>query len=111
MYDGYHCLLCEGDVFLTTYLPRMQHHVFSHKRKPKEHESTPLWKEFRLQTYFTAKGRIDYFVMTDGEEEGGVSAQASSSVLLTQPEKELFKKLEKEYKDVKCDLEEQATVV
>jgi len=30
---------------------------------------------------------------------------------LTQPEKELFEKLEKDYKDMKCDLEEQATVV
>jgi hypothetical protein len=37
--------------------------------------------------------------------------QASDSVLLTQPKKELFKKLEKDYEDVKCDLKEQATVV
>jgi hypothetical protein len=43
----------------------MQHHMFSHKRKAKEHESTPLWEECRLQTYFTAKGRIDYFVVVD----------------------------------------------
>lgn len=30
---------------------------------------------------------------------------------LTKPEKELFKKLKKDYKDVKCDLEEQVIVV
>jgi hypothetical protein len=30
---------------------------------------------------------------------------------LTEPEKELFKQLEKDYKDMKCDIEEQATVV
>jgi hypothetical protein len=40
-----------------------------------------------------------------------VSKQVSSSVLLTQPKKELFKKLKKDYKDVKYDLKEQATVV
>jgi hypothetical protein len=37
--------------------------------------------------------------------------QASDSVLLTQPEKELFKKLKEDYEDVKCDLEEQVTIV
>jgi hypothetical protein len=48
---------------------------------------------------------IDYFVVVVDEENGRVSA------LLTEPEKELFKKLEKDYKDMKCDLEEQATAV
>ena len=48
VYNGYCCLLCEGDAFLTTHLPRIQHHMFSYKRKAKEHESTPLWKECRL---------------------------------------------------------------
>jgi hypothetical protein len=32
-------------------------------------------------------------------------------MLITEPEKELFEKLEKDYKDVKCDIEEQATIV
>ncbi|KAE9362530.1 hypothetical protein N431DRAFT_475920 [Stipitochalara longipes BDJ] len=52
-----------------------------------------------------------YFVVTDDKEKGGMPEQASDSVLSTQPEKELFEKLEKDYKDVKCDLEEQATIV
>jgi hypothetical protein len=102
--------LCNKDAFLTTHLPQMQHHMFSHKRKAKEHDVTPLWREYRLQTYFTAKGRIDYFVVTDNEEKGGVSARASDSVLLTRPEKELFKNLKKDCKDVKRDLEEQASL-
>ena len=87
------------------------YHMFSHKRKAKEHDVTPLWREYRLQTYFTAKGRIDYFIVIDNEKKGGVSARASDSVLLTRPEKELFKKLKKDCKDVKRDLEEQASIV
>jgi hypothetical protein len=83
----------------------------AHQIKVAVHDKTALWKEVKLQTYFTGHGRIDYFVVVDNKEKGGVSEQASDSVLLTQPERELFKKLEKDYKDVKCDLEEQATVV
>jgi hypothetical protein len=38
-------------------------------------------------------------------------ASSNDAALLTQLEKELFKKLKKDYKDVKCDLKEQATIV
>jgi ABC-type uncharacterized transport system permease subunit len=34
-----------------------------HKRKAKEHKTQPLWEECTLQSYFTAKGMIDYFVV------------------------------------------------
>ena len=85
--------------------------MFSYKRKAKEHESTPLWKECRLQTYFTAKGRIHYFVVVD-EEKGGVSSgTAGDFAPLTEPEEELFMKLEKDYSDVRGDIEEQASIV
>ena len=70
----------------------------------------PLQKECKLQTYFTAKGRIDYFIIAD-EENSGVKGTAQGSILVTEPKKELFEKLEKDYKDVKCDLKEQATIV
>lgn len=40
-----------------------------------------------------------------------MSKQASDPVPLKQPEKELFEQLEKDYKDVKYDVEEQATIV
>jgi hypothetical protein len=55
-------------------------------------------------------GRIDYFVVVD-EENGGVKGTARGSMPVTEPKKELFEKLERDYKNVKCDLEEQATVV
>lgn len=70
-----------------------------------------MWRECKLQTYFTAGGRIDYFVVTYNNAKEGFSGFSNDSALLTEPEKELFEKLEKDYKDVKCDLEEQVTVV
>jgi len=82
----------------------------AHKIKATVHKSCALWRAVKLQTYFTAFGRIDYFVVVD-EESGGVKGTARGSMPVTEPEKELFKKLERDYKDVKCDLKEQATVV
>jgi hypothetical protein len=54
---------------------------------------------------------IDYFVVINNKKKRKVPKQASDSVLLTQPEKELFEKLEKDYKNIKCDLEEQVIIV
>jgi hypothetical protein len=59
-----------------------------------------LWKEVKLQTYFIRHKRIDYFVITDNKERGRVFKQASNSVVLIKPKKELFKKLEKDYKNI-----------
>ena len=110
-YNGFYCLQPECG-YCTRHLPKIKKHIASaHKIKAKKHKFDPLWKGGKLQTYFTGHGRIDYFVVTDDKEKGGVSEQASDSVLLTRPEKELFEKLEKDYRDVKYDLEEQATIV
>jgi hypothetical protein len=109
-YDGVYCLQPQCN-YSTRLLSKMKKHwAACHKTEPKSHESSLSWKECKLQTYFTAKGRIDYFVVVD-EKKGRVSGMARGSVSLTEPEKELFEKLEKDYKDVKCDLEEQATIV
>jgi hypothetical protein len=89
----------------------MRRHIHVYGRKAKEHIATPLWRECRLQTYFTAGSRIDYFTVIDNKEKGGLSKQACDSTNLTQPEKDLFEKLEKDYKDMECDLEEQASIV
>jgi hypothetical protein len=51
------------------------------------------------------KGCIDYFIVMD-EEKGGVSETAEDFALLIELEKELFVKLEKDYIDVKGDIEE-----
>jgi hypothetical protein len=42
-------------------------------------------------------------------ETSGETARGSMSLI--ELEKELFKQLKKDYKDVKCDLKEQATIV
>lgn len=80
-----------------------------YKIKATVHKSYALWREVKLQTYFTAFGRIDYFIVGENPKASVISKD--SSPLVTQPEKELFEKLERDYQDVKCDLEEQATIV
>jgi hypothetical protein len=90
----------------------MRKHMPSvHQIKAAVHEKTALWKEVKLQTYFTGHGRIDYFIVSDNNKKEGFLASGHNAALLTQPEKALFRQLEKDYKDVKCDVKEQATVV
>jgi hypothetical protein len=55
--------------------------------------------------------RINYFIVIDNKEKKGLSKQAYDSINLTQSKKDLFKKLEKDYKDMECDLKEQASIV
>jgi hypothetical protein len=77
------------------------------------------WYYIVLQMYFTAKGRVDYFVVVgvgdDEDYKGGVAVARSGGglwpSLLTGLETELFAKLEQDYKDVEGDLEEQASIV
>jgi hypothetical protein len=109
VYDGFQCLLCSS--FLTIHLPRMRRHMHLHSRKAKEHETTSLWQGCRLQSYFTAGSRVDYFVVTDDTKKGRVPDHGRVAVSSTKPEQELFVKLEKDNKDVKGDIEEQASVV
>jgi len=108
-YGGFDCIQLDCG-YRTRHLRDMRKHLPSiHKIKAKEHENGPLWRECKLQTYFTGKGLIDYFVVAD------VSSQSSRSKLdstrLTKTEEELFVKLEKDYDDVKVDIEEQASIV
>ena len=83
----------------------------AHKIKATIHKSCALWRAVKLQTYFTAFGRIDYFVVVENKDKVGGSRASTGSVLLVEPEKELFTKLEGDFNAVKCDLAEQATVV
>jgi len=62
-----------------------------HQIKAIVHEKTILWKEVKLQTYFTGYGRIDYFIVIDSNKREGFLASGNNSTLLTQLEKELFK--------------------
>ena len=108
-YDGFRCLQ-PGCQYYTRNPRKIKEHVASiHKIKATEHKKSPLWEACKLQTYFTGHGRIDYFVVIE------VPSQSSRSKLdsarLTKTEEELFVKLEKDYDDVKVDIEEQANIV
>jgi hypothetical protein len=70
-----------------------------------EQKNGSLWNEYKLQTYFTIGGRINYFIVID-EENSRVKGITRGSISLIEPEKELFEKLERDYEDVKCDLKE-----
>lgn len=109
-HDGFYCLQPECQ-YGTHHFREMRKHMPSvYRIKAAVHEKTALWKEVKLQTYFIGYGRIDYFVVTDNKEKEGISDQASDFIPLIQPEKKLFKKLDKDYKDMKYDLNKQVTI-
>lgn len=89
----------------------MRLHMHFHGRKAKEHQASSLWQECRLQSYFTTGNRVDYFVVADNIEKGRVLESSSDATDWTKAKKELFVKLEKDYKDVKGDIKEQASIV
>jgi hypothetical protein len=114
-YGGYYCLLCPlAAAFLTTYLPQMQRHMSSHKRKAKEHDAlAPLWQACQLQTYFTAKGRISYFMVVEEAEAslGPAIATGAAAATTAATEQALFASLEHDASAVQQDLEEAAAIV
>ena len=109
VHAGFRCLLCPvEEPFYTIRLQRIRDHIPSHdKRSAREHKSTPLWEACLLQTYFANSALVIYFAVLKGVE----TPNPAYSTILTKPKKDLFKKLEKDYRDVKCDLKEQATIV
>ena len=63
-----------------------------------------------MQSYFTTRSQVDYFIVIKEEatkEPRGVEVDP----VLLQPEKDLFIKLEKDYKVTKVDIKEQASIV
>jgi hypothetical protein len=89
----------------------MRDHTVVHGKKAKEHDKTPLWEECLLRSYFTTRSRVDYFVVTKEGTEAESGGVLVDPIPLSQPEKDLFVKLEKDYKDVKVDIKEQASIV
>ena len=109
-YDGFYCLQ-QACGYCTRHLPKMKKHMASgHKIKAKRNEASLLWKACKLQTYFTGHGRIDYFVVASSEAPTS-ALTADSAVTFSQPDKELFERLEGDFEAVKGDIEEQASVV
>ncbi|EGU73455.1 hypothetical protein FOXB_16035 [Fusarium oxysporum f. sp. conglutinans Fo5176] len=67
MYGGYICTCAEVQCDYCTRRARKMHgHMPVHGRKASEHtNAVPLWRACKLQTYFTAKGLIDYFLVEE----------------------------------------------
>jgi hypothetical protein len=82
-----------------------------HSKKAREHKETLLWEECTLQTYFTAKGCINYFVIVNSKGEEEIVRLTNSSAQLSSAERACFKKAEAEYGRVKNNIKEQASVV
>ncbi|KAH7183894.1 hypothetical protein BKA60DRAFT_419500, partial [Fusarium oxysporum] len=87
-----------------------------YRRKASEYTNTmPLWRAYKLQTYFTAKGLIDYFLveedlslpLTGGALAGSGLAMASTS----QEEGKLFKDLKADIIQALRDLDKEAEIV
>jgi len=114
-YEGYSCLLCEeegsSNRFYTIHLPRLQrNHLPSHHRTAREHELTPLWRSCQLQTYFSAKGRIDYFEV-DARSQSSLPMASGAPPSPTMAEQALFTSLERDASTIQQDLNREAAIV
>jgi hypothetical protein len=71
-----------------------------------------LWKECKLQAYFTAKGLIDYFVIEDDRRsKGRMVAAADKAMLLAKGEKACFEKVRADYQKIKEEIAKKAGIV
>jgi hypothetical protein len=117
IYEGYICTCTEVQCdYCTRRARKMYDHMPVHGRKASEHTNAmPLWRACKLQTYFTAKGLIDYFLveedpslpLTGGALAGSGLAMASTS----QEEGKLFEDLKADIIQASRDLDKEAEIV
>ncbi|KAK2468825.1 hypothetical protein H9L39_19587 [Fusarium oxysporum f. sp. albedinis] len=77
------------------------------KKSSKHTGAVPRWRTCKLQTYFTAKGLIDYFMVEDPSPSGAGLATAPMS----QEEGKLFENLKADIIQASRDLDEEAGIV
>jgi hypothetical protein len=86
-----------------------------HGRKASEHTNAmPLWRACKLQTYFTAKGLIDYFVAEDPSPPttGGAPSRLGPVTASTSLEEgKLFGDLKADMIQASRDLDKEAEIV
>lgn len=73
-YRGWRCLAKPNCGYCTRVRKAMQKHVAAQHRsiaRPRGGEGPAPWQQCTLQTYFTAKGLIDYFVVADDGGDSG----------------------------------------
>jgi hypothetical protein len=106
-YTGFRCTQ-PGCTFLTRREETMkyEHQPKEHHKKARaHHDASPLWAECRLQTYFTAKGLIKYFLVSDAQPPKAAAAGLSA------PETDLFRKLDEDITKAEDDAERKGGVV
>ncbi len=121
-YRGYICL-CDTQTcdFVTRRPEAMYGHMPRHGKTASQHDpdGRRLWGSCVLQTYFTAKGMIDYFVVQE-DERGCGSARAATTARLQgeyqgprpcSAERQLLHELRADLKQAARDAEEKAAKV
>jgi hypothetical protein len=127
---GYLCLAnVDGCDFATTRLVKMHDHMLpAYGVRAVEHDRQvrPLWRACTLQTYFTAKGRIDYFVVADSAHDDHCGAGSSGAICCcrqqagpsvqqgqppSSPERALLKMLRADAMQARRDMDEAASLV
>jgi orsellinic acid/F9775 biosynthesis protein OrsD/helicase-like protein/RAD3-like DEAD/DEAH box helicase len=109
IYTGFSCIQPDCR-FRTRHLREVKKHIPAvHKISVTEHAKSPLWKNCKLQTYFTGKGLIDYFVVA--EPSPSTSTAVDEPPVLTEAERAFFTKTEADFEKVKEEMAEQAGIV
>ncbi|KAK2684623.1 hypothetical protein QWA68_017018, partial [Fusarium oxysporum] len=127
VYEGYICCTDDAECdYCTRRIEKMHDHMPAHGKRASQYtDDRPLWRSCRLQTYFTAKGLIDYFVIDDPSisprtgaagAAGAVSGPPTLGSSLpispsSQEEGKLFEDLKADVIRASRDLEEKASVV
>ena len=119
-YAGYICLcsIAECD-FATIRLEAIHGHVPRHRKRASQHsKGEPLWAGCTLQTYYTAKGLIDYFVVIEPEDtaqgfilDATAGAVGLSGPPLSSPERRMFDGLRESVRQADRDLDAKAAVI
>jgi hypothetical protein len=116
-YPGFHCLQ-SGCVHHTRSLQTATKHAAVHKKelataiRPPDADAAAScsWDTCTLQTYFTAKGQIDYFVVFEQEDEKEGSGHPGP-IQARGPQRAYLKEKEGDFERVKDDIAEQAGIV
>ncbi|KAH7233831.1 uncharacterized protein BKA55DRAFT_742567 [Fusarium redolens] len=126
VYEGYICCTDAECDYCTRRIEKMHDHMPAHGKRASQYtDDRPLWRSCRLQTYFTAKGLIDYFVIDDPSTSPRIGAAGAagavsepptpgSSLLISpssQEEGKLFEDLKADIIQASRDLEEKASIV
>jgi hypothetical protein len=81
-----------------------------HQIKAAAHKKSALWKECKLQTYFTAKGLINYFIVDNSRLKERMFAAADEPILI-EGEKAFFEKIEADYEKIREEIVKEAGII